>query len=376
LKKKILIGHPYWGRSGAEISAINLIGSVQDNNSVYIITRGGFNLKELNELAESDVDISKITILKLPFHWILKQTKGGAIWHAIFLRYCRYIAPKYDFVITASRTIGWGVPAIHFLSDVVWNDELNQRYGESTKSGSFVKMPLQFIGKLLSGKARYELHPKDVFVANSKWTAEISKPYTTSTPVVIYPPVTAEFTPPTFSSRNDEFVMMGRISPEKRIEDAIEIIKEVRATGINVGLTIYGAFNGSSYAKKIKHIAQNHSWIKTPGTIYGKNKATLLPQFKYGINTCQREAFGISTAEMLKAGIVTFVPEQGAQKELIKKKNYIFESKEDAVSKIINFLKLPDSEKKEYDVDLISQKLSKERFKKLVNSLLKQLSCK
>ncbi|MDN5290927.1 MAG: hypothetical protein PWQ06_1166, partial [Anaerophaga sp.] len=289
----------------------------------------------------------------------------------IFLRYCRNMAPKYDIVITASRTIGWGVPAIHFLSDVVWNDELNQKYGEPNKSGSLIKRTLQFIGNLISGKARYDLHPNDVFVANSIWTAETSKPFTTTTPVVIHPPVTTNFPSIPFNSRQEQFVMMGRISPEKRIEEAIEIIEKVRKAGFDIGLTIYGSFDGSSYAEKIKNIANKHSWIKTPGAVYGKEKASLLPQFKYGINTCQREAFGISTAEMLKAGIITFVPAHGAQKELIEDKSFIFDSKRDAVKKIISFLKLPEEKKKEHALtDAVQAKLSKNRFKEEINHLM------
>jgi len=339
MKKKILIAHGFWGRGGAEVATMQLIEILKNNFDIHLVTRGGWNLNELNEVAHTSISNTEIKFVKLPFKRLLANTTGGAIWHAIFLRHCRYIASKFDIRITASRTIGWGLPAVHFLSDVVWNCQLNEEYGEKTNQRNIFKKVLSNFGKILAGKGLYGLHNHDVFVANSQWTAIISAPYTTCQPIVIYPPVVANFRDVIWSDRKNEFVSMGRIAPEKKIEDIISIIEQVRALGHEVGLTVFGVFDDSDYAQSIKILTLNKPWIKTPGAIYGEQKSTLLSTFRYGINACTREAFGISTAEMVKVGIIPFVPSQGAQCEIVNNPGLIFNNKQDAVNRIITVLK-------------------------------------
>jgi glycosyltransferase involved in cell wall biosynthesis len=337
MKKKstIIIAHGYWGRGGAEIATMYFIESIINDYEVSIVTRGGWDLIELNRVAGTAISSSDINLIKIPLAFILKQSKGGNLWNAIFLRYCRYVGSKYDIRVTASRVIGWGKPAIHFLSDVVWNESLTNENGEKNAKTNVFKNILKHIGVKLSGKSLYELHPNDVFVANSKWTATISSPYTSNFPVVIYPPVVSNFKIIPWEDRKNEFVSIGRISPEKRLEDSIFIVENVRSLGYHTSLTIYGEFDNSDYSIYIRNLIQDKPWIKTPGPVYGVEKVNLLPTFKYGINSCRREAFGISTAEMIKAGVIPFVPYEGAQKEIVNKEELIYSNKKEAINKII-----------------------------------------
>lgn len=336
--RRILIAHPHWGRGGAEIGAMLIIQTLTKHHDVYHITRSGWDLQELNKLAGTILKSNELKVIYPPFKKLFECSLGGAIWHALFLRYCRHIGKQYDICITASRTIGWGRPAVHFLSDVVWNDQLEQRLGENIPHKGVFQKVLFHMGRLIAGKARYELNPADVFVANSHWTAEQSAAYTTTTPIVIYPAVTTTFDFVPWEDRSNRFVSIGRISPEKRLEDTIAILEGVRERGFEVGLTIYGVFDQGSYSQFIFQLCQERDWIDTPGAIYGEHKMKALPVFKHGINTCGREAFGISTAEMMQAGIVPFVPDQGAQKELVQDNRLVFTNRQDAVDKIVNLL--------------------------------------
>ncbi|MDG1330411.1 MAG: glycosyltransferase family 4 protein [Flavobacteriaceae bacterium] len=368
-KRTVLVAHGFWGRGGAEIATMYLIEALRETYKIHIITRGGWDLNELNNFAKTSVLPSEITMIKLPFASILKQTFAGHIWHALFLSYCRKIASKYDIRVTASRVMGWGKPAIHFLSDVVWNDELVASYGNQIIEPKGLKKILLLFGKTIAGKAQYQLHKDDVFIANSYWTSKLSTPYTSTKPIVIYPPVAREFNKLSWNKRLNSFISLGRISPEKKIEDTITIITDLRKKGFDLNLTIIGQFGNDDYSKKIEIEIKNKPWITALGPLHGDEITSLLPQFKYGINTCLREAFGISTAEMYKAGIITFVPQQGAQHEIIGDKNLIFSDIQDATNKIESILKSEELQLHLID-NIIKKKkdFSSEKFK---NEVLK-----
>lgn len=316
-----------------------LIDALKESYEVYIITRGGFVLRELNKFAGTTIRENEIKIVTLPFKRLLARTSGGSIWHALFLRYCRIIAHKYDLCVTASQTLGWGRPAIHFLSDIMWHDELKRRNSDRFREQGILKRLLFHIGRIISGKARYELNTGDVFVANSEWTSKLSSPFTPNTPIVINPAISQDFDEIAWDDRIDSFVSIGRISPEKNLEDSIYILEQVRKKGCDVELTIFGEFIDDEYSRFILSLCKGKSWIYTPGPIIGKRKKKLLPTFKYGINTCRREAFGISTAEMIAADIIPFVPIQGGQSEIVREKELIFSNKNEGVGKIIDIIK-------------------------------------
>jgi glycosyltransferase involved in cell wall biosynthesis len=372
--KKLLIAHGFWGRGGAEIATMQLVEILKDEFEIYLLTRGGWDLNELNLAANTTLSALDIKMIKLPLQKLMSNTTCGHLWHAFFLRHCRKIAKKYDICITASRTIGWGRPAVHFLSDVIWNKKLNQLYGETVPEKNLVKRILKKTSEIIADKSLYELHDKDIFIANSHWTSKISKPYTTTNPIVIYPSVIADFKEIEWGNRKNEFVSFGRIAIEKKIEDSIAIVEKLRYLGHNIGLTIFGEFDNSDYAQSIKILAQDKPWVKMLGAIYGDQKTNILPMFKYGINTCQREAFGISTAEMMQAGIIPFVPLQGAQKEIVVCENLIFENIDSAVTKIDSILKSIDLQKSILSIlKEQSDRFSTEQFKQQIKQLFLNL---
>jgi glycosyltransferase involved in cell wall biosynthesis len=341
LKKNILLGHPYWGRGGAEIATMYLISALKDKYNVHILTRGGWNLSELNTCAGTFIEESEIQIIYPPCSGILKHTTGGAIWDGLYRRYCRIIAPKYDLCITASRVIDWGVPAIHFLSDVTWNKELREQFNsnELIVNKSSIRHALFQFGNWLAGSSNRSTTIYDTFVANSKWTASVSSKYCKRPIKIVSPVIPGEFFLKGWKKREIAFVLLGRISPEKKIEEAIAILKSVRERGYNISLHIIGQFGTTTYEKLIQSICNEEGkWVKCLGSVYGENKIRLLSSFRFGISGCDCEAFGIATGEMVKAGMLPFIPFDGAQKEIVMRDELIYNNKDEAINKIIKVL--------------------------------------
>ena len=341
-KKRVLVGHPYWGRGGAEIATMWLLEALYPVYELDVVARGGWDLDELNFCAGTHVPGSGLRKVRVPLTFLLKQTKGGAIWDGFFRCYCRRLAPRYDLCITASRVIDWGVPAIHFLSDVAWNKELQSRFcsAERPRSPSISREVLASVGRRLAGSSGRNPANHDLFVANSQWAATVSKPYCRRAPAVVYPAVSGGSGGATWEGRGNSFLYLGRIAPEKQIEQAIQILDGVRDLGHRISLQVIGHFDRTPYANEIKTLCNNRAgWIQLHDAAYGSRKDTILKQCRFGISSCSREAFGIATAEMMKSGIPTFVPSTGAQPEVVQREELIYRDISEAVIKIDTLLK-------------------------------------
>jgi glycosyltransferase involved in cell wall biosynthesis len=176
---------------------------------------------------------------------------------------------------------------------------------------------------------------QNVIVANSKWTACVIRDKYKIATDVLYPPVNINGDHVPFAHRRDEFVCIGRISAEKRIERIIEIVGEIRRRGYPLNLRIVGALDGSGYAAKIESLAQQSAgWVILEGRRQGKEKADCLSASRYGLHACEGEAFGIAVAELIKAGCITFAPAVGGQSEILNHSALLYRDLDDAVDKI------------------------------------------
>lgn len=360
--KRIIVGHPYWGRGGAEIAAMWVLQSLIKDYLIDVVTRGGWNLDELNRAAGTSIPVEAIRLRHPPFS---TSSVAGAIWLGFFYRYCRKIAPDYDLCITASRVIDWGKPAIHMLSDVAWNRRLQERFktAEYYRRQGLISWIYWASSDFISGKSGRQPEQYDLFIANSRWTASSSQEFCKQTINVIYPPVSTFNQTVSWEGRENAFICLGRISSEKNIEQAIHIIEVVRECIPDMELYLVGEFVNDLYSKKIQKLCDLKKWIKVTGPLYGDEKNILLANCRYGINTCTREAFGIATAEMVRAGVIPFVPLEGAQSEILQNSDLCYKTEAEAVEKINHIVLSVENQKRSLDhLHRISDGLGVEKF--------------
>jgi glycosyltransferase involved in cell wall biosynthesis len=160
---------------------------------------------------------------------------------------------------------------------------------------------------------------------------------------MIYPPVWSEFPEVAWTDRSNAFAMIGRISPEKQVERAISILDAVRRLGHSVQLHLCGQIEDDRYGRQITELCRaNADWIIPEGRVTGERKADILSRCRYGIQTRSAEPFGISVAEMVKAGEIVFVPHDGGQAEIVENPDLLFADNSDAVAKICRVLDSPE----------------------------------
>jgi glycosyltransferase involved in cell wall biosynthesis len=152
---------------------------------------------------------------------------------------------------------------------------------------------------------------------------------------VVYPPVGTEFPDVPWEEKEQAFVMIGRIAPEKRVERAIAILDAVRRRGYAMQFRLCGQIGEDIYGQRIARLCREHAdWIIVEGEVSGKRKARILAGCQFGIQTREAEPFGISVAEMVKAGSIVFAPNDGGQVEVLNHPLLSFESDSDAVERI------------------------------------------
>ena len=137
---------------------------------------------------------------------------------------------------------------------------------------------------------------------------------------VFYPPTIFDFNSQDIVRDPLRVVCLGRIDPEKRIEDIIEIVLLARnLSQMNLKLYIGGGAqpNCQGYMSMLKEITSKYDWIVWQGEVYGKEKEAFLLSGTFAVHTRRDEEFGISITEYLKAGLVAIVPNEGGACEIV-----------------------------------------------------------
>jgi glycosyltransferase involved in cell wall biosynthesis len=347
LRPKVVIGHPMLGLGGSEAVVMWLIEALKGVSDVTVATTCGWNRLSLNEFYGTRVEENEIKVRIAPLPWPFQSHSVAALRGAVYQRFARRIAGEYDVRISAYNLTDWGLPAIHFLADFSWNKEIRDRI--DPPSPGFVYRD-SLLRKAYIGLASAIALPSgrdplldDQLLANSHWTEQkMHRDCKIQCAATIYPPVWGDFPVISWKNKEDSFVMIGRISPEKQIEKAISILSAVRDRGHSINLRLCGQIEDDPYGQRIHELCRQHSdWIIPEGRVTGERKASILSKCRYGIQARAAEPFGISIAEMVKAGAIVFAPQDGGQAEILKNPDLLFFNESDAVEKVLAVLNSP-----------------------------------
>lgn len=343
---KVGVAHPYLGRGGSESRVMWAIEALKADYDVSVITTGGGDLDALNQFYGTSVKPDEVTFRESGIPAVLRRT-GDALRGSLHQRHCRRVASEYDVLISAYNLCDFGVPAIHCIADFCWDAEIRRRLhpvptggrGFAHRDGILRRAYLGLARALSRPSGRDLFAGEDLILANSRWSAEIIRQKYGATVDVLYPPVLGEFPDVPSGERELGFVCLGRIAPEKRIERIVEILQRVRSMGHDVHLHVIGNAADSTYGAEIRSLSDGQEWVSLEGCLYGAEKAELLSRHRFGIHACQGEAFGIAVAEMVKAGCITFVPNEGGQAEIVDDPALLYEDVDHAAELIDRVLR-------------------------------------
>jgi glycosyltransferase involved in cell wall biosynthesis len=268
---------------------------------------------------------------------------------AFFGRFVKTIAKDFDLCISSYNFAEFGQPSIQFIADFSWDDQTRREF-DAVSPGlrGLLQGPnlarrayLAATDVIRGGHHDLHKHVDDIIIANSHWTADLLMSRHGLPARIISPPV---HTPPQRETkRSKDFVMLGRISPEKRLIEAMNILRRVRERGHRFNFHIIGPLEKSAYCNQVREHAQMFGdWVRLRGGIYGDEKFEELGRHSFGLHVRRREAFGIAVAEMLKMGLVPFIPAGSAPAGIVDDERVAFENDEHAVDVIDRVLRDPE----------------------------------
>jgi glycosyltransferase involved in cell wall biosynthesis len=307
---------------------------------VTVVTTKGWDLDELNGFYGTSIQPGEVRVRHAPTPFTPQRVTAAAWRGSCYQRFAQRIAREYDIRISACNPTAWGAPAVHFVVDFVWHPTLWKML--DPRAPGFIYRDSSLRKIYLAAARKYgrvsdsPMSPDDLVIANSEWAAELLRRHCNAIdPLVVYPAVWASFPEVAWERKENAFAMIGRIAPEKRIERAISILNAVRGRGHGIKLHLCGAIGDDAYGRTIRRIcAENRDWIAAEGRVTGEKKAGLLAACRFGIQTRAAEPFGITVAEMARAGAIVFAPSEGGQAEILDHPMLTFDSEADAADKI------------------------------------------
>ena len=170
-------------------------------------------------------------------------------------------------------------------------------------------------------------------VANGQWTASALHRHYGVMPRVIYPPITATVAPlQAFAERAPGYVCVGRITPEKRTHEAIEVMDRLRDSGFDAHLHIVGPMNHSKYMRRIGDLANQRPYVMLHTDIPRAELLRIMAAHRFGLHMMRNEHFGMAVAEMTAAGLLVFAHRSAGPAEILGQHSpLLFDNEQEAI---------------------------------------------
>lgn len=338
VKRLLLVQPSLQPPGGGSAVAVRAVEALKDEYDIVLLAWDPVDFDAINRYYGTALSPSDLTVRLAPRgpYW-LRRLIGlrGALWQRyLMLRWARPIAGDFDVVLSVNNEIDVGVPAIqyvHFPWGYWPRPDADRRWYHWIPG---VLRLYYALGARLAPVSP-EAVRRNCTLVNSDWTgARFRERYGGETET-LYPPVFGAPAPPVWTDREDAFAVVGVLSPEKRVETAIDILDRVRTAGRNVQLRIIGSTLDRRYLRRIRALVAQRPWATLHENLSRAELLQRIAQCRYGLHAMPDEHFGIAVAEMAASGCIVFVPDDGGQKEIVgQDPRLVYRSPSEATEKI------------------------------------------
>jgi len=360
---KIAVAHAPLGYGGSERVCLCVLEALQDDYEVTLLTDKDPDFEHRNSYFNTSVNASRISVRVLPqpisqfFEtfphrlWRLKQL--------VFNRYLSRVENEYDIVFSTMDEYDLSGPSVQYI-------HYPKFHGEKKRPGSLIYRIYDRICSVLLEPSPERI-AKATLLANSHWTANFFAEAYPATPRVVYPPVEmGRFNRQPWETRENGFVSVGRLSPEKRLVENIDVAVALVERGHDIQYSIVGPDDNSKYATKVRKKAAKYDFVHVLGKVTNDELAALLSRHRYGLHGMHDEHFGIAIAEMAGAGMIPFIHKSGGQQEVLSNTSEVmYDSQTDAVEKIDRVLSDVELQQRlQNQIIGVADRFGDERFQK------------
>lgn len=343
---RVAVVHPHLlAGGGSEAVAMWTVRALQDDCRVTLLTTGRPDLEALDRSCGAGVDPARVEVRALALPPGLR-TRFDALRGFRLERHCRRRAGDYDVMISTYNAMDFGIPGVQLIVDFSFDDALRRELhaaGGPFHRASAARSLYLAAARALAGGGR-DGWKRNRTLACSAWVRRLLEARFGVASEVVYPPVADGGPGLPWEEREDGFVVMGRLVPEKGVGLVVDVLARVRAER-PVHLHVLGRPVRAAFARDVDALRRRHGdWIHLEGPVYGPEKEALLGRHRYGLSGCRSEAFGIAVAEMVKAGAIVWVPDGGGQTEIVDHPGLVYSGAGNAASLILETLGRPDRE--------------------------------
>lgn len=338
-RKKIAMYYPAFLGGGAECVALWMLEALKEKYDLTLFTITEVNFDKLNsmygtKLSEELVEIKYLSssLLRPTSYFLIANNNFfRKLFIHLLIRYFKANQKEYDLLLSGYNAVDMGRSGIQYIHWIRVNEGTPFHHKISDFSEEQIKT--------------------NISVANSHCVADTAKTTYGVASTVIYPPVVINVSDIPWEQKEDAFVCSGRLTEAKAPHKVIRVLSQVREKGFNIKLYLTGG-GGGVYAWKYKRflkqmVEENSDWVTLYENLKYKDYVNVLSKCKYGIHF-KKEPFGISIAEMMKAGAIPFVQSRGGQIEIVGEENQelFFSNETEAVERIINVLSNSETKNK------------------------------
>ena len=153
----------------------------------------------------------------------------------------------------------------------------------------------------------------------------------------LYPPVVDPSPGLPWPERRTAFLAIGRFSLEKDYERVMRILARVQEgrSGTDAHHRRDHDRHTRRYCRELQRLAASlGSWIDFRQDLPRDEISGLMASHRYGIHGMREEHFGMAPAEMVRAGLIVWVPRGGGQVEIVgDEPSLIYETEEEAAER-------------------------------------------
>jgi glycosyltransferase involved in cell wall biosynthesis len=332
---------------GAAGVAAWMVEALKDDHAVTLLTWRRPDLNALNRffgttLRAPDLTVAlppaavRAAVAAIPAPTYLLRT-------AILLRLAKRRAGDFDVLLTGDNEADFGPRGVQYINypwDLLPRPVLETRWYHWRALVTFYRELCIRLAEFSDDRMR-----RTPALVSSDYVGRLVDQRYGLVPRTLYPPVMGSFPSVDWAQREPRtFLCVGRIAPDKQLDRVIDIMATVRAAIPDLRLRIVGTPEGA-YAERIAARARAEgTWITMQSGLTRDALVALMARHRYGIHGHLNEHYGMVVAEMVHAGCIVWVPNDGGQVEIVGDARLRYDTVEGAAAAIVRTLRDPGEE--------------------------------
>lgn len=332
---------------GGNAVAAWMIQALKDRHDLTVLTWRPVELGPMNAYYGTSINAADIRCTEVPA--AIRRpvdslpTASVLLKASLLFRYAKRVVDDYEVIVCGHNETDLGgrcIQYVHYPARLRPRPTVDLRWYHFP----FLLAPYYALCERL---ARFDPDKVQnaITLANSSWTANlVDRLYGLNRRVrVVHPPVATDIAGHSWEERDNGFVCIGRLAPEKEIERVMDIIAGVRRQVPDAHLHIIGSRGPESYHRRITaHARRLGDWITIHEDVSRETLFGLIGSHRYAIHGMREEHFGIAPAEAVSGGCITFIPNAGGQVDIAgDEPRLLYGTVEEAVGKIVGVMSDP-----------------------------------